>query len=144
MKFGLINKKSLGPFVGTDFLFLMFGFIAVMLTQRHAAKGVEAVQPVTDVWPFVAGVLAFVALLSVVAVFTLKLDRQVNDEYTFQAMGNSAISAILATFVADLAMQLAPAFGVARIASSSDLTLGVLSGSWAIGYAIHRIRGTVL
>ncbi|KLE35504.1 hypothetical protein [Aurantiacibacter luteus] len=141
---GLLNKRSLGPFVGLDLVFLALGVLAVALPARHAARGAEAVAPLADTATFVAAVLAAVAVLSVLAFFTLKIDRKVNDEYTFQAMANSAISAILVTLVADLGMQLAPAFGLLRIVSSPDLTLGVLAGSWTIGYAIYRVRGTAL
>ncbi|MGB3165344.1 MAG: hypothetical protein WBA68_01050 [Alteraurantiacibacter sp.] len=46
-------------------------------------------------------------------------------------------------FVA-FALELSPLYAAERTHSSSDLTLAILAGSWATGYAIYRVRGTVL
>ena len=141
--FGTLNKKSFGPFVGLDLVFVAFALIAVLLSIRHAREGAVAVEPLAAM-PFVAILLGAVVVLSVLAVFTLRIDRKLNDEYTFQAMSNSAISAVLVTFVIDFALELSPLYAAERIHSSSDLTLAILAGSWASGYAIYRVRGTVL
>ena len=139
--FGNVNKKSIGPFIGMDLAFIAFAIIAVLLSWRHAREGAAAVSPVAEVAVFVGAVLVGIVLLSVLATFTLQMDRKLNDEYVFQAMANSAISAILIAFVADLALEI---FARDRFESSSDLTLAILAGSWATGYGIYRIRGTVL
>lgn len=140
--FKTLNKKSFGPFIGIDVVFVALAAIAAMATWQHASKGAQMVAPIADQDLFVVTALVAIVGLSLLATVVLRIDRKLNDEYAFQAMTLSATSAILVTLVANMVLDIIALDGAEPIVATSDLLLAILTGSWATGYAFYRVRGT--
>lgn len=141
---GAFNKKSLGPFVGLDLVFAAFAFISFDLARKYLQEGAASIAAPAEPTVFAMLIAAAVIALTVLSIFTLRMDRKVNDEYTFQAMSHAAMGAAFVTLVLVHLLRALPLVGMPPIEASANLTLAILLGSWTIGYAINRIRGTVL
>ena len=65
-----------------------------------------------------------------------------NDEFVYRALANGAMIAIFVSLIVHLAFEilLMERFGIGGL--GLDRFIGVLTGSWSIGYGVNRIGGT--
>ncbi|WP_271077800.1 hypothetical protein [Aurantiacibacter sp. MUD61] len=136
------SKRSFGPFLGLDLVFIALALVASMMLFETSAEGADSIAAAAN--PLLAGLatIAAVVILTGVAVLGTKADQRMNDEFTYKAVAFGALVGVMVTILFHLAFDILPmaSWGLGDL--SKDRIVAVLMGSWATGYAIFRVRGT--
>ncbi|MBH5322663.1 hypothetical protein [Aurantiacibacter sediminis] len=135
-------KRSFGPFLGLDLMFIVLALLTVAMLFDTSAASAESAASASR--PLFAGLLSIagVMILSIAAVWLSKIDQRMNDEFTYKAVALGAVVAVTVTLLFYLVFELLPMVEWGMGSLHTDRLIAVLLGSWAMGYAIFRIRGT--
>ncbi len=135
-------KRSFGPFLGLDLVFIALGIVSVAMLFDSGIEGADAIPPAAD--PIVTGfgLLLAVVLASWIAVLGSKLDQRMNDEFVYKAVTHGAVASLMVGLLLHLVFDMLPTASWGFGDLSKDRLLAILLASWSMAYAINRVRGT--
>lgn len=124
---------------------ICFGILAIASLVMLVAESFDDLEAVAaPERPLVAAGVSIVLMLvlSFLAARFAEIDRRCSEEYTYGLIGHAAIIAVMTGLLFHFFFGQSFLFGSVFGKMSADSLIGVMLGSWAIGYFTYRIRGT--
>ena len=121
-------------------LLLIASFVGLI---SEGFDSTPAIAEVDEPWLLGAILIGVVLSLSLLIARFADVDRHCSEEYSFQLVTNAAVVGVVVTMIANIVLSFDFLMGRWFEQPSADHLMSILMGSWATGYFIYRIRGTV-